>query len=260
MSYPPEFTIAYVVHADLPLLDRVVPTTLDALCQDTERSHDLVLVIDGAETAPVTEIMARAHQRWGFDEVRLRWRERHRAGGDPSNNGHAHLLPAKGRFLITVEGDVVVFRTGVGDTLDLIARTFDAIPDLALATRIDDHDCWQWRLEDAGPPLASGVRSVNRVASHFLIYDLERAVRRMRTAGGVPAHAFHDTAESWFNYEDWLSRTFARPECPGIGYLDALPIQVFHCDRKIAPGSAHYLRDPATRLAVFDQRRQACSS
>jgi hypothetical protein len=260
VAYPPEFTIAYIVHGDVPLLDRVIPTTLDTLCRGTARSYDLVLVVDGADTAPVGEILPRAHGQWGFDEVRLRWRERHRAGGDPSNNGHAHVLPAKGRYLITVEGDVVAFRTGAGDVLDLIAQTFDACPDLALATRIDDHDCWQWQLEAVGEALAPGVRSVNRVASHFLVYDLERAASRLRAGGGVPADRFHDTADGWFNYEDWLSRTFARPAGPGIGFLDALPVRVFHCDRKTTPGSAHYLRDPETRLGVFEQRRRECSA
>lgn len=257
-TYPPDFTIAYVVHGDVPLLDQVIPTTLGALCGDTRRTYDLVLAIDGADAAPVEEILARAHTIWGFDEVRLRWRERHRAGGDPSNNGHAHLLPAKGRFLISIEGDVVAFRTGAGDVLDQIVRTFDACPDLALATRIDDHDCWQWALRDAGQPLAPGVRSVNRVASHFLVYDLPRATARIRAAGGVPGNTFHDTAEGWFNYEDWLSGTFAQPEGPGIGYLDDIPINVFHCDRKAAPGSAYYQRDLAIKLAVFEQRREDC--
>lgn len=256
--YPPEFTIAFVVHADIPVLERTIPTTIEALTAESCRSWDLVLVVDGAETAPADRLTDLAW-RWGFDEVRLRRRSRHVAGGDPSNNGHAHLLPAKGRFLISIEGDVVAFRTGPGDVLDLVARTFDTCVDLALATRIDDHDCWQWPLADVGAPLTPGVRSVNRVASHFLIYDLPRAAATIWSAGGVPAGAFHDDSERWFNYEDWLSRTFAAPYGSGIGYLDDLPIRVFHCDEKIAPGSAIYSRDLDVRLRVFDKRRQECA-
>ena len=258
MAYPPDFTIAYLVHGDVPLLDRVIPTTLDALCGNTSRSFDLVLVIDGAETAPVTEILERAHSRWGFDEVRIRWRDRHRAAGDQANNVHCHFVSDKSRFLITIEGDVVAFpiRRGV-DVLDEIARTFDQCPELALAQRIDDHDCWQWQLADVGPRLAPGVRSVNRVSSHFLIYETTRARAVMSQAGGIPGDRFYDDGNRWFNYEDWLSTTFAQPQGPGIGYLEDLPLRVYHCDRKVAPGSAHYRRDLPTRLAVFQERKRA---
>ena len=259
-GYPPEFTIAFVVHGDVPLLERTIPTTIKTLCHGTTRSYDLLLVIDGAETAPVPDILARAHTEWGIDEVRLRWRSRHRAGGDPSNNGHVHLPPAKGRFLLSLEGDVVAFRAGDGDVLDAVAYAFEACPQLALATRIDDHDCWQWGLEEVGPPFGQGIRSVNRVSSHFLIYELPRATRVMRSAGGPPADQFHDSDVQWFNYEDWLSKTFARGAGPGIGYFDELPIRVFHCDAKVAPASALYTRRLDVRLRVFEERRKLVES
>lgn len=256
-SYPPEFTIAYLVHADVPLLRRTIPATLDALCRNTRRSYDLVLVVDGAETAPTQEILSLAHATWGFDEVRLRWRERHRAAGDQANNIHTHFVTDKSRFLITIEGDVAAFRVREeADVLNEIAETFDRCPQLALAQRIDDHDCWQWQLKDVGRPLGTGLRSVNRISSHFLVYDTNRARPVMRQAGGIPGNRFHDDESRWFNYEDWLSRTFAQPEGPGIGFLDDLPIRVYHCDEKIALESAHYRRDLETRLRVFEQRRR----
>ncbi len=258
MAYPPEFTIAYLVHGPIPLLERTIPTTLDALCRGTMRTFDLVLVVDGAETAPLDDLLARAHGEWGFDEVRLRWRSRHHASGDPTNNAHAHVVSGKSRFLITLEGDVAAFRTRDDvDVLSHIARTFDACPALALAQRIDDHDCWQWRLRDQGPPLAPGVRSVNRVSSHFLVYDAARALAHMSLTGGIPGDRFHDDGASWMNYEDWLSATFAAPGGPGIGFLEDLPLAVYHCDRKTEPGSAHYRRDLRTRLEVFEERRRA---
>jgi hypothetical protein len=255
MAYPPPFTIAYLVHSDVPLLRRTVPATLNALCRNTKHEYDLVLVVDGAESATIDEIQALAHDTWGFDEVRVRWRDRHRASGDQANNIHTHLSLTKSRFLITVEGDVTAFRTDTStDVLDTIVSTFDACPGLALAQRIDDHECWQWALEDVGVPLMPGVRSVNRVSSHFLIYDTARARQVIETAGGIPGDAFHDDGAHWFNYEDWLSHTFAQPQGPGIGYLDRLPLHVYHCDEKTSPGSAHYRRDLATRLAVFERR------
>jgi hypothetical protein len=255
----PEFTIAFLVHSTVPLLERTIPTTIDTLTAGSRRTWDLVLAVDGAESAPLDELLPLA-ERWGFDEVRLRRRARHAAGGDPSNNGHIHLLPAKGRFLVGIDGDVVAFRTGPGDVLDLIARSFDTCQDLALATRIDDHGCWQSPLVEATAPMAPGIRSVNRVASHFLVYDLPRATRVMWSADGPPADLFHDSPERWFNYEDWLSRTFAVPAGPGIGYLDGLPIGVFHCDEKVAPGSSMYTRDLDVRLRVFEQRREECAN
>ena len=153
----------------------------------------------------------------------------------------------------------MAFRTGAGDVLDLLAASFDACPDLALATRIDDHDCWQWPLVEVAAPMAPGIRSVNRVASHFLVYDLPRATSVMWAGGGPPADRFHDSPESWFNYEDWLSQTFAAPGGPGIGYLDDLPIAVFHCDEKVAPGASMYRRDLVVRLRIFEQRRLECA-
>lgn len=255
--YPPEFTIAFVVHGDVPLLECTVPTTIAALTEGTTRSYDLVLAVDGCESAPVTEILDRA-DAWGFDEIRLRRRDRHAASGDPSNNGHLHLPPAKGRYLICVEGDVAAFRCGPGDPLDQIATAFDVCPTMALATRIDDHACWQWAMTDVGPPRATAIRSVNRVASQFLIFDLVRYGRVIAETGGPPGHLFHDSSQRWFNFEDWLSRTFAAPAGPGIGYLDDLPLKVFHCDEKTAPGAATYTRRLDVRLRVFEQRRQEC--
>ncbi|MGW2540896.1 hypothetical protein ACWC5I_08465 [Kitasatospora sp. NPDC001574] len=255
MTYPPAFTIAYLVHKDVELLRRTIPTTLDALCRGTRHPYDLVLVVDGAESAPIDEITELAHSTWGFDEVRLRRRTRHRASGDQANNIHTHFVTDKSRFLITIEGDVVAFRDpNTDDVLAGIADTFDRCPQLALAQRMDDHDCWQWKLEDAGPALSERARSVNRVSSHFLIYDTQRARPVMTASGGIPGDRFHDDGQSWMNYEDWLSHTFAHPRGPGIGYLHQLPLRVFHCDEKTEPGSAHYRRDLATRLRVFAER------
>ncbi|MFD0580818.1 hypothetical protein [Dactylosporangium darangshiense] len=253
----PEFTIAFLVHSNLPLLERTIPTTIATLTAASRRTYDLVLVIDVTQTTPLNDLLTLSTQ-WGFDEVRLRTRSRHTAGGDPPNNGHVNWMPGKGRYFISVEGDVVAFRSGPGDVLDMLAASFERCQDLQLATRIDDHECWQWPLADVAPPMAPGIRSVNRVASHFLVYDLPRATSHMWAAGGPPADRFYDSPERWFNYEDWLSETFAAPDGPGIGYLDDLPIAVFHCDEKVAPGASVYTQDLEVRLRVFEQRRAEC--
>ncbi|MEJ2611285.1 MAG: hypothetical protein P8179_14675 [Candidatus Thiodiazotropha sp.] len=258
-NYPPEFTIACLVHGDIPLLEKTIPTTIEALTAESNHTWDTVLIVDGVESAAADQLLELGH-RFGFDEIRLRNRMRHVSPGDPSNNGHAHMLPGKGRYLISFEGDVVAFRTGPGDVLDIISSVFEMCPNLALATRIDDHDCWQWPLHEVGPPLTQDVRSVNRVSSHFLIYDLPRATREIWMAGGVAANEYHDDGKCWYNYEDWLSKQFAAPKGSGIGFIDNLPIKVFHCDEKIAHESALYRRDLRVRLQVFENRKKQCEN
>jgi hypothetical protein len=123
---------------------------------------------------------------------------------------------------------------------------------LALATRMDDHQCWAWKLADAGPSLAPGIRSVNRVSSHFLAYDVARVRRQSERLDGS---TLYDDGRTWFNYEDWLSAKFAVPRGSGIGFLDRFPIRVFHCDRKRSVGSPFYTGDPAVKLGEFNRRK-----
>jgi hypothetical protein len=254
--YPPEFTIYFLVHGDLPLLEEIVPMGVAALCDETVCSYDLILVGDGVLPELRADVTRLAEDHWGFDEVRFRSRRRHRAPGDPSNNGHTHLLAAKGRFAIVVEGDVAVMRAGAGDVLRQIRDAFDAASEMCLATRIDDWSNWVWSLRQTSPPLAPNVLSINRVSSHFLIYDV---VRLLASCVRNPdfASAFHDDGGHWFNYEDWLSHCFARPQGGGIGFLSGLPIRVHHCDEKQFHGSPFYKRDLPTRLRVLDAARRA---
>lgn len=251
----PDFTIAFLVNGDLPLLDLVVPTTLAALCGASRECYDLILSVDGAEVAQTDALYERA-MSWGFDELRLRWRSRWAASGDKTNNGHFNLVSHGTRFVIVVEGDVAVFSTKPDvDLLAEIRTIFDAHPELAVAQRIDDHQEWVWKLEDAGEPFGAGVRSVNRVSSHFLVYETSRFRRHVEASGGIPADEFHDDGQSWYNYEDWISHAFARPRGPGIGFLAEAPLRVYHCDQKVSPNSVHYRRDLATRIDIFQRRR-----
>ena len=132
----------------------------------------MVVTIDGAENARVNEMMAVANAN-AVDEVRLRRRTRHCASGDGSNNGHLHAFSDKTRFLVTIETDVAFFRTDPDfDPLDAFARFFDRHPTRPLLHQMDDHDCWTWKLEEVAGDIEPGVSSVNRVSSHFLVYDV----------------------------------------------------------------------------------------
>ncbi len=253
---PTTFTVAFICHGDFPLLERLVPHNLDSLCQGTTETYDTILIVDGAESGDTTDII-KAAPGWRIDEVRLRWRARNAASGDCSNNGHVHLFSDKTPYLITLEGDVAVFRRDQGfDVLRALRGLFEANPGLCVATRADDNACWVSKLARAGRPLTEGLPSVNRVSSHFLVYDTRRAREWFGRRGGLRLDAFRDVEDEWYNYEDMVSATFAAPRGPGIGYLEGLPIAVYHCDRKVEPGSPYYTKNLEIKLQVFEARKR----
>jgi len=250
------FTIGFVCHADLELVDRTIPMNIKSLCEGTKESVDVIVSVDGANAEQKAWYLEAA-TRWGVDEIRFRSRRRNCAGGDPSNNGHAHLLGAKSPYLITLEGDVGLFNLE-GPAFDVLAEfraLFERHPTLPLATRMDDTECWVWPLQDAGPPLEAGIRSVNRVSSHFLVYATERIRRVWDVEDTFDITSFTDDGKCGFNYEDYLSR-LARPNGPGIAFVDRFPIRVFHCDRKTNVGSSQYTKDLAVKCAELEQRIQ----
>lgn len=250
------FTVSFLCHDATDLLEELIPHNMDVLCGNTSESYDVILTVDGAESTNLDRFLSIA-KSCRIDEVRYRYRGRNCADGDPSNNGHLHLFSDKTPYLMTLEGDVVIFKTDPSfDILGAFRRLFQQHGNLCLATRIDDHDCWVWKLEDSGPPFEQGVRSVNRVASHFLVYDTARCRRRFNDKEGLSTRLFHDNQDGWYNYEDFLSHTFSHPEGPGIAHVDRFPIKVFHCDEKIAPGSVYYTKDLRVKSARFSELKQ----
>lgn len=245
------FTIAFIVHTGHEIMGLTIPQNLEALCGSTRERFDVILVADGVTSESDKCRLLRAAESWGIDEVRFRSRRRNCAGGDPSNNGHFHTLSLKTPYLITLEEDVVVFR--LDRSFDVLAEfrgLFERHPRLPIATRMDDSDCWVWKLEDSGREIEPGIPSVNRVASHFLAYATARMVPFIDAASYSP-EMFHDETETWFNYEDLLSAAFAEPAGPGIAFVRKFPIRVFHCDRKVAEGSPYYTKDLETKLGEF---------
>lgn len=252
-----DFSIVFICHKQIPIMLKTIPNNIASLCSNTKESYEVILVLDGVDNIAYYNQIFEQAVGWGVDEIRLRWRNKNCATGDGSNNGHAQSFSGKSRFLITIEEDVAVFNNNPQiDILCWIRQIFEENPNLSLATRADDHNCWVWKLEDVDKPYANGVRCVNRVSSHFLIYDTTRCQKYLDKIGGIPLYNFYDNPENWFNYEDFLSVQFAKPKGPGIGYLDKSPIEVFHCDKKIHPYSPFYTKNTNLKLKMFSDLKK----
>ena len=242
-----------MAHNSFELMRRTISQNLCALTENTRQSFDVILIIDGFDKVNLEPILPDI-RRWGIDEVRLRSRTRNTATGDPSNNGHLRLFTERSTYLLTLEQDVAMFKIDSDfDVLTAIRELFERHTQLKLATRIDDHDCWCWKLKDVAPAFEDGVRSVNRVSSHFLAYHVPRFMHQV--GGRIRDDIFYDGGNRWMNYEDYLSRTFAQPGGPGIAFAESWPIRVYHCDRKIHPESVFYTQDEIVQLSVFDERK-----
>jgi hypothetical protein len=250
------FTIAFIVHTGHEIMSLTIPQNIEALCGYTCERFDLILIADGVTNHADRCKLLRAADSWGIDEVRFRSRRHNCAGGDPSNNGHFHTLSLKTPYLMTLEEDVVIFlQDRTFDVLAEFRALFDRHPRLALATRMDDSDCWVWKLEQSGPDIEPGVKSVNRVASHFLTYATGRMAGFLRSASYCP-EVFYDQSKNWFNYEDLISATFAEPAGPGIAFVQKFPIRVFHCDLKVAEGSPYYTKELTAKVGSFHARKR----
>lgn len=241
------FTIAFILHSEFELITRTVPHNIRQLTESTDEDFDIVMVVDGFKEEEALK-MLKAASSWGVDEVRFRKRNRNCATGDPSNNGHYHLLSDKTQYLVSFEGDVALFKHKKSlDVLKAFKGLFQRHPELVLATKMSDHACWKWKLRKVGPEIEPGIWSVNRVASHFLVYNMYNYRRIVK-----PKHdIFHEHKGEYYNYEDFLSHQFRYPLGYGIAYMDELPISVFHCDRKIAPDSEFYRRDLREKIKIF---------
>jgi hypothetical protein len=248
----PEFTINIICHDDVELMRHVLPHNLAQLRDHTRRSLDVVMTVDGAEDAPREALLQLAAES-GVDEVRMRQRTNNCASGDASNNGHLHAFSDKTRYLLTIEADVAIFLTDPQfDLLDACAEFFARHPNRPLLHRMDDSDCWVWKLEKVAPDIEPGVWSVNRISSHFLVYD----TMVLRGSRGYPnLTAYQDDHSHHYNFEDELSHFFAEPTGPGIAFPHAWPLRIYHCDRKQSQGSLYYSKLPDVKLQVFKQRR-----
>jgi len=138
------------------------------------------------------------------------------------------------------------------DVLGACRALFERHPTVPVLGKVDDHDNWVWRLGDIGEPMEAGVRSVNRVSTHFIAYDVGRFVPVARRFGGFDLDVFIDREDLSYNWEDLVSHvgtTGGRQ----IAFPEVWPLKVFHCDEKVASGSMYHTQDPAVKQRVLGE-------
>lgn len=247
----PTFRIGFLFHADLALFERTLPRCLEALTSRTAETYEVVVWCDGTPPEVARQLSERA-AAWGVDELVLRRRDRFVASGDASNNGHRRFFLTSSPYLILIEDDVVMYRTEPSfDVLAACRAHFERHPQVPVLCKVDDSHKWAWRLVDLGEPLAPEIRSVNRVSTHFIAYDVRRFVPVARRFGAFALDVFIDRDDLSYNWEDLVSHvgtTGGRQ----IAFPQAWPLRVFHCDEKIAPGSMYHTQDPAVKQRALD--------
>lgn len=245
----PTFRIACLFNRHFDVLERTLPRCLDALTSGTSESFEIVLHCDGTPVE-VAQSVSCIQAEWGIDEVRFRTRSRHVASGDASNNGHRRLFDGRPPFLIVIEDDVWMHRRAPSfDVLRACRQLFDTHTDVPVICKLNDHDAWAWKLRDRGEELEVGVRSVNRVATHFIAYDLTRFLPAARR---FDLDVFIDRDDLSYNWEDLVSHV-GTTGGRRIAWPQHWPLDVFHCDRKVETGSMYNTQDAQIKHAVIDE-------
>lgn len=248
----PTFRIACLFHRHFDVLERTLPRSLAALTSGTSESFEVILQCDGT-SSEIAQKVLRAQADWGIDEVRFRSRTRQVASGDPSNNGHRRLFGGHSPYLIVIEDDVWMRRWDTGfDVLGACRRLFEANPDVPVVCKLSDSDTWAWKLRDLGDEVEPGVRSVNRVATHFVAYDLVRFVPTALRFGAFDLDVFVDRDDLSYNWEDVVSHV-GTTGGRRIAWPQSWPLGVYHCDRKVAPGSMYNTQDPQVKHGIIDE-------
>lgn len=251
----PTFRIAFLFHSGLDLLKTTLPRCLEALTGGTSQSYEVVLRADGTP-ADVAEQLPALLDVWGVDELQLRRRRRHLASGDASNNGHRRCFSPRAPYLIVIEDDVVMYRTERSfDVLTACRELFERHPQVPVLSKVNDYDQWSWKLADEGPPIEAGVRSVNRLSTHFIAYDVARFVPVAGRFGAWDLDVFIDRADLSYNWEDLVSHV-GTTGGRRIAFPEAWPLDVFHCDRKVASGSMYHTQRPEVKAEILAELEQ----
>lgn len=243
----PKFQIISIVANELDLLKITLPTSVNALTQNSNYTYEVILHVDGATNDSMKKII-KLRNKLNIDEIRIRNKQNKTfiCPGDPSNNSHFHALSGKSDYTIEIESDVIaVSEQSDYDALGEIVALFDRNPDVCLISSVIDYDCWVWKLEDIGRPLEKNVRSVNRVSSHFLIYHNQRFLDFARKNVIYSFAQYTDDC----NYEDVVSSALVRNNRP-IAFFENWAIKVKHCDEKQYDGSLHYKRNQLLKIKI----------
>jgi hypothetical protein len=248
----PAWRIVFLFHADLDLLSKTLPRCLEALTASTSEDFEVTILADGTPEQVAAKLPALL-ESWGVDELRVRRRERHVASGDPSNNGHRRAFMNRAQYVIVIEDDVVMYRTdGSFDVLAACRELFERHPDVPVVSKVNDYGQWSWRLTDAGPAVEPGVRSVNRLSTHFVAYDVARFLPAAERFGGFEQDVFIDRADLSYNWEDLVSHV-GTTGGRRIAFPESWPLDVYHCDRKVDPNSMYHTQRPAVKAEILNE-------
>lgn len=240
-------SIVIIFNRDFELLKKTLPQNIRTLGGTGKIAFEVILVADGSSQESLSEMLPWFYSM-PIDELRVRRRDRHVASGAPSNNAHLHNFKINSPYLVVLEDDVVLFKTTEEfNPLEAIIALFKRHPNVTVITKMDDHENWAWQLTDLGPPIELGIRSVNRVATHFIAYETERFIKAIGYDHAFDLEQFIDRPDCFNNWEDIVSRA-ATTGGRRIAYPECWPLLGFHCDNKIAPGSPYNTQDPAIKM------------
>lgn len=251
-DHRPTFQICFLFHKNLALFERTLPACIEALTRGSEETYEIVIHCDGTPPEVVPGVIELA-EKYGVDEVRLRSRAKYVANGDPSNNGHRRLFDGDAPFRIVVEDDVVMFRSEAAfDVLHGLRTLLERHDDVPVVCKLDDVEKWSWQLIDMVGEIEPGVRSVNRVATHFIAYQVERFRSVADRFGAFDLDVFIDRDDLSYNWEDLVSHVGSTGG-RRIAFPEGWPLHVFHCDVKVADGSMYNTQDPEVKVKVLDE-------
>jgi hypothetical protein len=246
------FTIACAFHDTQRLLARTLPLAVESLTRPTRHDYDVILVADRAAADTVAGLLPHLAEL-GVDELRYRRSGRNAFSGAPSNNFHANHFTTTSPYLVTFTDDTFLWKVDKEfDVLDALHDVFTNHHDVAMVSKVDDHDEWDHPLVDAGPALAPGLRSVNRVVDQLIAYDTARFHAPATRLGAWQRSTYgrRDGAEyQWENLASEVGTTGGRQIC----YPEAWPLRVRHSDLRTESGSMHGSQDEDVKLKVFQR-------
>lgn len=245
------FRVVFLFHRHQSLLRRTLPRCLEALTNNTKESYEVVLHCDGTPPKIAAQLPSLV-QELGIDELRIHRRTGVVASGDPSNNGHQRLFESAAKYLVVIEDDVVMYRVDrMFDVLRWCRELFEGHPDVLAIGKVDDYARWAWKLEDVGPQIEPGVRSVNRISTHFLSYDVQRFSDAAARFGAFTSEVFVDRADLSYNWEDLVSHVGTTGD-RRLAFPQGWPLHVFHCDEKITSDSIYHTQDYDVKARILD--------
>lgn len=244
-----KISICFISHEDSIVLEKTLYHNLNFLLKDNiENQFNIEIIILSSDSSiSNNKKIIEFSKIFNVDEIRIK-NNKIKYSGDPSNDSHMTLLQLKTDYLITIESDVLIVpHENENFTLKDIILDIDQYSH-GLGYKISDYDCWVWKLEKEANVMGEGVHSVNRVASHFLVYDMNKLKKQISNS-----ILFKDDYTHLYNYEDKISKLFTENNNQ-IAFFEKWPIEVWHCDEKIEKNSLYYTKDNNLKLKIIERK------